>query len=160
MFRWLPRYGGNLSITDGWIKEIWYVHTVEYCAVLWSATQSCPTLCNPMDCNQASLSMGILQTRILEWVPMRSSRGSSQPRDQTQVSCITGRFFTIWATKKTQEYWSGEPIPSPGDLPDPGIKPGSPALQVDSLPAELPGSPSKYYSVIKRIKFCHLQQHG
>ena len=38
-----------------------------------------------------------------------------------------------------QEYWSGFPSPSPGDLPDPGIKPGSPALQEDSLPSEPPG---------------------
>ena len=38
-----------------------------------------------------------------------------------------------------QEYWSGLPFPSPEDLPDPGIKPRSPALQVDSLPSELPG---------------------
>ena len=43
--------------------------------------------------------------------------------------------------REAQEYWSGYPIPSPGDLPDPGIKPGSPALQSDSLPAELPGKP-------------------
>ena len=40
-----------------------------------------------------------------------------------------------------QEYWSGLPFPSPGDLPDPGIKPRSPALQTDSLPSELPGKP-------------------
>ena len=40
-----------------------------------------------------------------------------------------------------QGYWSGLPFPSPGDLPDPGIEPGSPALQPDSLPAELPGKP-------------------
>ena len=40
-----------------------------------------------------------------------------------------------------QEYWSGLPFPPPGDLPNPGIKPGSPALQADSLPAELPGKP-------------------
>ena len=40
-----------------------------------------------------------------------------------------------------QEYWSGLPRPLPGDLPDPGIEPGSPALQVDSLPAELSGKP-------------------
>ena len=40
-----------------------------------------------------------------------------------------------------QEYWSGLPFPSPGDLPDPGIEPGSPALQADSVPAELPGKP-------------------
>ena len=43
---------------------------------------------------QSPLSMGILQARILEWVAMTSSRGSSQPRDQTQVSCIAGGFFT------------------------------------------------------------------
>ena len=41
----------------------------------------------------------------------------------------------------TPEYWSGWPFPSPGDPPDPGIKLGSPALQADSLPAELPGKP-------------------
>ena len=40
-----------------------------------------------------------------------------------------------------QEYWSGLPFPSPGDLPDPGIKPGSPVLQADSLPSEPPGKP-------------------
>ena len=40
-----------------------------------------------------------------------------------------------------QEYWSGFPFPSAGELPDPGIKPGSPALQADSLPSELPGNP-------------------
>ena len=44
---------------------------------------------------QAPLSMGILQARILEWVAISSSRGSSQPRDRTQVSCIAGGFLTI-----------------------------------------------------------------
>ena len=57
-------------------------------------TQSCPTLFDPMDCSlQGSTVHGILQARILEWVAMPSSRGSSQPRDQTQVSyvsCIAG----------------------------------------------------------------------
>jgi len=46
------------------------------------------------------LSMGILQARILEWVAMPSSRGSSRLRDRTQVSRIAGGFFTIWATKE------------------------------------------------------------
>ena len=45
--------------------------------------------------HQAPLSMGILQARILEWVAMPSSRGSSQPRDQTQISRIAGGFFTV-----------------------------------------------------------------
>ena len=49
-----------------------------------------------------------------------------------------------------QEYWSGEPFPSPGDLIDPGMEPGSPALQADSLPSEPPGSP--YVSQLGRLK--------
>ena len=52
--------------------------------------QSCPTLCDPMDCTVH----GILQARILEWVAFPFSRGSSRPRDGTQVSRIAGGFFT------------------------------------------------------------------
>ena len=56
--------------------------------------QSCPTLCNPMDYSLPGSSVhGILQARILERVAIASSRGSSQPRDGTQVSLIAGRFF-------------------------------------------------------------------
>ena len=55
-----------------------------------------PTLCNPMDCSPPGSSVhGILLARILEWVAISFSRGSSRPRDRTQVSCIVGRFFTI-----------------------------------------------------------------
>ena len=50
-----------------------------------------------------------------------------------------------------QEYWSGLPSPSPGDLPNPGIKPGSPTLQADSLPSELPGKPP-FYTKLKVSK--------
>ena len=52
--------------------------------------QSCPALCDPMDYTVH----GILQARILEWVDVPFSRGSSQPRDGTQVSLIAGGFFT------------------------------------------------------------------
>ena len=55
--------------------------------------QSCPTLCHPLDCLWNSVH-GILQAKILESVAFPFSRGSSQPRDQTQVSCIAARFFT------------------------------------------------------------------
>ena len=65
--------------------------------------QACPTLCDPMDYTVH----GILQARILGWIAFPFSKGSSQPRDQTQVSCIAGGFFTRWATKEAQEYWSG-----------------------------------------------------
>ena len=53
--------------------------------------------------SQAPLSMGILQTRILEWVAMASSRGSSQPKDGTQVSLLAGGFFTVRAAREAQE---------------------------------------------------------
>ena len=58
---------------------------------------------SPCDC----MVHGILQAIRLEWVAIPFSRGSSQPRDRTQVSHIAGRFFTSWATSKAQEYWSG-----------------------------------------------------
>ena len=71
---------------------------------------------------------GILQARILEWVTIPFSRGFFQPRDRTQVSRITGGVFTSWPTREAQEYWSGQPVPSPGDLPNLEIEPGSPIL--------------------------------
>ena len=105
-------------------------------------SQSCPTLCNPMD---YTMVHGILQARILEWVAFPFARGSSQPRDWTQVSRIADVFFTSWATGEVQEYWSGCLIPSSAGLSDPGINPGSPALQADSLPTELSGKPLAVY---------------
>ena len=101
---------------------------------------SCPTLCDCMDCSPPGSSVhGILQARILEGVAVSFSRGSSQPRDQTQFSHIAGGFLTVWATR---EPWILEWVAYPYSRyhPDPGIKPGSPALQADSLPAELPGN--------------------
>ena len=77
------------------------------------APQSCPTLCDPMDCSlQDSSVRGILQARILE---------------------------------------CRKPVPPPGDLPDPGIKSGSPALQVDSLPSE-PQGKSRHYIADEDIR--------
>ena len=64
-------------------------------------TQSCLTLWDAMDCSPPGFSVhGILQARILEWVAMLSSRASSQPRDQTQVSCIADGSFTVLGTKE------------------------------------------------------------
>ena len=148
---------------------------------------------------------GISLARILEWVAISSSRGSSQYRDETHVSFIGRQILYHWATREAhiwcyrdckngpsppclptstpfalilccffylevvkvkslshvwlfatpwtvalqaplsmefsrQEYWSGLPFPSPGDLPDPEIQPGSPALQADALPFEPAGN--------------------
>ena len=57
--------------------------------VLVKVAQSCPNLCDPMDCT----AHGILQARILEWVAFPFSRESSQPRDRTQISHMAGGFF-------------------------------------------------------------------
>ena len=68
---------------------------------------SCPILCYPMDCSLPGFSVhGILQARILGWVAIPFFRGSSWPRNQTQVSCTVGRFFTIWAIREAlNEYY-------------------------------------------------------
>ena len=63
--------------------------------------QSCPTLCDPVDCSLPGSSVhGIFQAIVLEWIAISFSSGSSQPRDWTQVSCIVVRRFTIWATRE------------------------------------------------------------
>ena len=92
------------------------------CFPFSEVAQSCPTLCNPMEC-------------IAQQVPL--SMGFSR-----------------------QEYWSGLPFPSPGDLPDPGIKPRSPVLQADALASEPPGKPfrpalkhSSSPSIIESLEF-------
>ena len=71
----------------------------------WSeVAQSCPTLCDPMDCSLPGFSVhGIFQVRVLEWVAISFSRRSSWLRDWTQVSCIAGRRFTLWATREATQ---------------------------------------------------------
>ena len=81
--------------------------------------QSCPTLCNPTDCSPPGSSVhGILQVRILEWVAIYFFRGSSLPRDWTQVSCIADRLFTVWATEEDPPWrraWQPTPV-LPGEF--------------------------------------------
>ena len=65
-------------------------------------TQSCPTLWDPMGCSSPGSPVhGVFQARILEWVAISFSRGSSWPRDWTQVSLIASGFFLVWATRET-----------------------------------------------------------
>ena len=83
------------SSIDEWIICIQWNITV------LSLAQSCLTLCNPLDYSPPGSSIhGNFQARILEWVAILFSRGSSQPRDKIQVSHIVGRFITIWATRE------------------------------------------------------------
>ena len=76
-----------------------YFPTMTSCEVL--VTQSCPSLCSSMDCNLPGSSVhGILQARILKRGAIVFSRELSQSRDGIWVSCIAGRFFTLWATRE------------------------------------------------------------
>ena len=82
------------------LKKNIYIYI--FCGCCW-VSKSCLTLCNPMNCTPPSSSVhGISQARILEWVAVSFSRGSSWPRDQTCVSCIAGRFFTTESPGKHQ----------------------------------------------------------
>ena len=96
-----------------------------------------------MDCSLPGSSVhGISQAKILEWVAISFSGESSWPRDWTSRVQLSATPWTIQSMEISRpEYWSGKPIPSPGDLPDPVIELGYPALQMDSLPTELPGNP-------------------
>ena len=68
-------------------------------------SQSCPTLCDPVDWSPPGSSVhGILQARILEWVAISFSGGSSRPRDRSQVSRIAGRCFNLWATREALKW--------------------------------------------------------
>ena len=82
--------GEMLSVFHHWRCLLWVYH------VKVKVTQSCPTLCESMD----HTVHGILQARILEWVTHPFSRGSSQPRDWTRISCIAGGFFTNWTIRE------------------------------------------------------------
>ena len=143
--------------------QILLVLALSYCKILCLyslcslVTQSCPTLCDPMDCRLPGSSFhGILQARVLEWVAISFSRGYSQPRDWTQVSHIVCRFFTSWATGKPKNTGVGSLLQqiSGGYLFSRRIP--SPALQANSLPTELSGKPDvvkQHQKYIEKIKF-------
>ena len=85
-------------ILGGGLNDFIFISLLAYETV----SQLCPTLCNPMDCNPPGSSVcGIFQATILEWVAFSFSKGSSQPRARTRVSCTAGSFFTDWAMRET-----------------------------------------------------------
>ena len=134
-------------------------------ASMHAQSHSCPTLCDRMDHRPPGSSVhGIFQAGVWEWVAIpfsteevcfikvnlvtksRATWLCQQLNDfgggWVTKSCLA--LATLWTVARPlsvgfsrQEYWSGLPFPSPGDFPDPGIKPRSPARQADSLPTEL-----------------------
>ena len=111
------------------------------------SVQSCPTLRDPMDCSLPGSSIhGIFQARVLEWGAITFSHIWSESCVQLFVTSWTvAQQVPLSVKSSRQEYWSGLPFPSPGDFSRPGIEPGSPALQADSLPSELSGKPIYMY---------------
>ena len=104
-----------------------------------------------MDC----IVHGILQARILKWIAIPFSRESSQPRDRIQVSHITGEFFTNWATKEAKNTGEGSLSLLQGSSHPRNWTEAS-SLQVESLPAELPGKPYLLYPIeLKKNKTLH-----
>ena len=90
---------------DRWINLIMTIKSdftpTSFCARVCLVAQSCPTLCDSMDCSPPGSSVhGILQARIPEWLAIPFSGGSSPPRERTCVSCFTREFSIIWATRE------------------------------------------------------------
>ena len=100
------------------VQLLWLRKSLRRMMIGHLVTKSCLTLCDPMDfltlCDPMDFSppgssvLGIFQMRILEWIAISFSRGSSQPRDQTWIPCIAGRFFTAEAPGK-EAIWIADP---------------------------------------------------
>ena len=144
----------------GWASHLpsWNLLTLFKVSYYCLVTKLCPTLCDPIDCNPPGSSVcGISQSRILEWVAIVFSRGSSPPRDGAHVTYIRRRVLYHRATRNgwviltqscpalcghvdcslpgssvhgilQRECWSQQPFLSPGDFPDPGTEPASRVL--------------------------------
>ena len=85
-------------------QDLWFCSSRLICCVcMCLVTQSCPVLCHMLDCSlPGSFVHRTFQAQILEWVAISSSRGSSQPKDRTYVSCLSctaGRFSTHWTIR-------------------------------------------------------------
>ena len=154
-----------------WLEVALAFRCINYiCCSCCLATKLFLTLCDPVDSSPLGCSVhGISQARILEWVAISFSRGSSWPRDKTHISWLAGGFFTTEPPEKPSQMKLAQscltlcdpmdcsppgcsvhgisqarilewlPFASPEDLPNPVIKPRSPALQTYSLESEPPG---------------------
>ena len=128
----------------------WSLSDSTLCVCL--VAQLCPAFCERYSMPGSSVH-GILQARILEWVAMPSSRGSSLPRDQTQVSRTAGGFFTDWATGEAEEYWVGSLSLLQGSTPwDAAL------ITVAQLQAQKPntGYPIPQNTAAKQYSLCSL----
>ena len=128
-----PSMGHIISSLPSLYHFFWPYHAwdlssltrVEPITLLWKSenevAQSCPALCDPMDSTlPGSSAHEIFQARVVEWAATSFSRGCSQPRDRTWVSCIADRCFTTWATREALlwrgvalSHWIAREVPLP-----------------------------------------------
>ena len=129
--------------------------------------QSWPTLCDSMDCSLPDSSVhGIFLHWQADSLPLSPRESQLKAYWQWNLLNCVRLFATSWTIQSMEffrpEYWSRLSFPSPGDLPNPGIKPRSPTLQANSLPTEPPGSPKAHWAYlihlrIDRKDFLHLE---
>ena len=143
---WIAACQASLSITNS--QSSLTINFSTKVSVLCLVAQSCPTVCDSMDCSLPGSSVyGILQARILEWLPYPPSGDLPNPGIEPRSPALQVDSLLFEPPGKPKNIEVGS-ILSPGDLPFPGIEPGSPALQTDSLSAELQGKPEKTYMCI------------
>ena len=91
-YKMLPLGQGTTRLVQNWERSTSRLYAVTLLESKSEVAQSCPTLCEPMDCSPPCSSVhGVFQVRVLEWVAISFSRGSSRPRDRTQVSHIVSK---------------------------------------------------------------------
>ena len=135
-----------------WIIIQRFVFCIRVCMCTCSVAQSCLILCDPMDCRGTSFHV---HYQLLELVQTHVHQVGDAIQPSHTLSTPSPPDFNLshhhpWTVAhqaslsmgfSRQEYWSGLPFPSPGNLPNPGIKPRSPTLQADALTSEPPGKP-------------------
>ena len=117
-----------------------------------SVTQSCLILCDPTDCSPPGSSVHGVSPDKNTGVGLHALLQGIFPTQGSNpgLSHCRQSLYHL-SPREAQEYWSGQPIPSAGELPKPRIEPGFPALQAKSLPAEPPGKPPIVYRLLELL---------
>ena len=129
--------------------SFFHIHHVLCCAVLCLVTQSCPTLYDPWNiARRAQLSMGFSRQEYWNGLPCRPPGDLPIPGFKPSSPTLWQIFYHL-SHQRSPRVLEWIAIPCPGDLPDLGIEHGSPALQADSLPAELPEKPYTHHTFLQ-----------
>ena len=104
---WLVPWANDCLSGLPWIDKLQFARATPWSHLISEVAQSCLTVCDPIDCSLPGSSVhGIFHAIVLEWIAISFSSGSSRPRDQTRVSHIVDRRFTVWATREVQAQYS------------------------------------------------------